>query len=154
MMSPPPIRNSLTMTEEALSAFPNQINGNPGDDSVARADLHLHQPLSPLVNMDWMDSDPSQSTYLDNIPDSQQDMEQSNLDWLSNVMQLQEQQNNLCDDSTLTLNAHFSGDPVLTPKPQDVLKIFDMEESDFKTPEHGSGINWDTLMGQASTNHL
>ena len=40
----------------------------------------------------------------------------------------------------------FPSDPILTPKPQDVLDIFNMEESDFQTPtDLQSGMNWDKV---------
>lgn len=121
----------------------------------------LEAPLSPLPNMDWMDTDPSDSLDLEGLDEDPQppldnhdnfvfNDESGSLDWLSDVMQLdsdptpniqQPHFNNLreCDAST--------SDPILTPRPQDVMSIFHMEDSEFR-PEPVSSLYWDKLASQ------
>ncbi len=48
------------------------------------------------------------------------------------------------------LSAHaptsFSADPILTPKPQDVLDLFNMDESDLYTPTDLNGTSFEKAM--------
>lgn len=50
--------------------------------------------------------------------------------------------------NTLTpISANFPSDPIMTPKPEDVLEMFNMKESDFNTPtDLTSGMNWEKII--------
>lgn len=144
-------------TATTTSCFSGNIlpTTSHGVDTTS-SDLDLAEPFSPLVGMEWMDHDTS-NEYLDGLGNSEMTstdntdsdfMNSESLDWLSDVMHLdstkagQPFNNHISHDSI-----HSTSDPLLTPRPPDVMSIFEMDEVDFRT-NHDSGINWDKLIGQ------
>jgi len=56
----------------------------------------------------------------------------------------------------LSANApvHFPSDPLLTPKPQDVLELFNMDETDLHTPtDMGAGMTFEKAMETVTSSH-
>lgn len=134
---------------------------NNGTSLPSADDLDLQEPFSPLVDMDWMDSDPN-NQYLEGLG-GETDRPAVNdsgfiysgstgLDWLSDVMHL----DSVPSKNTSSFNhanssdsMNSSSDPLLSPKPPDVMNIFEIDETNFRaTPDTGSDINWDKLIGQ------
>lgn len=128
--------------------------------------MALDEPMSSLVDMDWIEND-SDNHYLNGLPDSNTDHivdDNCNLDWLSDVMQLDSvhvpssvtmsnsdrlisSNSNPTTSSILSLsidNYPSSGDPVLGPKSHDVLNIFNIDDTDFRHSANmpTTSINW------------
>jgi len=120
--------------------------------STTHPTLDLHDSLSPFLDMEWADSDQTDS-YLDlhDRPQTSLDSNDNefrydnNLDWLSDVISMDSMtpnDKNVQPSYNYTLDDMSSlSDPILTPKPNDMLNIFEIDDCDYRTTS-SSGINW------------
>ena len=121
--------------------------------------IDLELPLSPL-DMDWIDTN-SNSHYPDgfsshNVPttESFSYSGHNELDWLSNMhLDMDQPKINSLDDINSSSRSLSTSDPVLSPKPPDLMNIFNLDDSDFRVAtDSGSDYNWDKLISQTSHN--
>lgn len=136
--TPNPLRNS----------FANL--GSPGGSSSSR-DQHdlLNVPMGSGSNHGGSvhGSEPNLNQL--GFADDMQDQSAMNLDvsdWLDVIMPSS-------GLTPLSTNApmSFPSDPILTPKPQDVLELFNIEESDLYTPADLGATTFDKVMETATS---
>lgn len=122
--------------------------------------LSLNDHLSPLDDMDWINTD-SNTNYLDDLDPGSSAIDASNmfedtgnLDWLSDVIQIESQSApNSSNNQSLSFSNSSNADPILAPKTHDVLNIFNMDDCDLRGTGHLSPSitgSWDRPLGQPS----
>lgn len=124
-------------------------------------ELSLDEQLSPLADMDWIE-DESNTDYLNDLDPGSSTIDghdavfsdPDNLDWLSDMMQIEStQSNHIPTTQSLSFNGTSNADPILAPKTHDVLNIFSMDECELRSSGHlTQAINgsWDRPLGQPS----
>lgn len=140
-------------------------NSKPVQNSAdSTSDVNIQEPLSPFGSMEWIDSN-SNSHYLEDIDNHGRPpldagvngfmYNGDDLGWLSDAMHMDGPPKSTHSyDNINSSSGTLSSDPVLSPKPPDLMNIFDLDESDFRVAtESSSDLNWDKLISQTS-HHL